>query len=134
MSFPKEDPHGSSRPPPARRPTDAVDWIVVGVVAIWAAFVFAAGFLGYASQFTWERIWDVFFVGAGWIVLLSIPIRIALPRFRRSVTEPIAISGICFGIGYQDTHLWISIVAWLCVGAILAIKLWQGLERGTSDS
>jgi|GEM_PF-1895460 len=116
-----------------RRPTDMIDWIVVGIVGLWAAGTFIAGSLGYASRFSWERIWDVFFMGTGWIVLAFIPVRGFLPKYRRGVLELVAISGTCLGIGYQDTHLWISIAAWLVVGAILAFKLWQGLERSVPE-
>ena len=129
----KEDTSAHPEPNRNRRPTDVIDWIVVSIVGLWAAGTFIAGSLGYAAQHSWEQVWDVFFMGTGWIVLAFIPVRGFLSKYRRGILELVAISGTCLGIGYQDTRLWISISAWLVVGAILAFKLWQGLERSAPE-
>jgi hypothetical protein len=107
--------------------SDALGGVIGATVLIWAGVVLLAGNLGYLYVFTgildslgispysweWEmpffdpRAWQVFFLGAGVIVLFEIVIRLLVPLYRRRVMGTFIGAIVLFALGLgQWTVIW----------------------------
>jgi hypothetical protein len=107
--------------------SDALSGVIGATVLIWAGVVFLAGNLGYLYVFTgildslgispyswdWEmpffdpRTWQVFFIGAGVIVLFEVVIRLLVPSYRRRMMGTFIGVIVMFALGLgQWTVIW----------------------------
>ena len=85
-----------------------------------------AGAIGYAAEYTWANVWNVFFMGAGWVALLGTAVGVSLPAFRKGLAEWLILSCLLLGVGHQDKYAW----TWPVVTAILAVVISLKLVRG----
>jgi hypothetical protein len=107
--------------------SDALSGVIGATVLIWAGVVFLAGNLCYLHVFTgildslgispysrdWDmpffdpRTWQVFFLGAGVIVLFEVVIRLLVPSYRRRMMGTFIGVIVMFALGLgQWTVIW----------------------------
>jgi hypothetical protein len=104
---------------------DAVSALVGAAFLIWAGIVLLAGNLGFLSAFAdllsrlavrpyelpfelpffTPEVFQVFFVGAGVILLLEIAVRLALPAYRRRVLAPFVGAIVFFSLATGNWEL-----------------------------
>jgi hypothetical protein len=61
--------------------------------------------LPFDLPFVDERAWQVFFLGAGIIVLLEIIVRLLMPAYRRPIVGSIIWAGILFGLALGNWEI-----------------------------
>jgi len=125
--------------------SDALGGVIGATVLIWAGVVLLAGNLGYLYVFTnvldslgispysweWEtpffdpRAWQVFFLGAGVIVLFEIVIRLLVPLYRRWMMGRFIGAIVLFALGLGQ---WAVIWPLILIAIGLSILL-SGLFR-----
>ena len=124
---------------------DPISSLIGALLLIWAGVVLLAGNLGYLNVFTdfLNRLpirsyelpfdppfvdlgaWQVFFLGAGAILLFEIVVRLLVPAYRRQVFGSFIGAIVFFGLGLGN---WTIIWPLILVAAGLSILL-GGLVR-----
>jgi hypothetical protein len=79
-----------------RDPLSAAVW---AVIIIWAGLVLLASNLGMLDRFERMDGWEVFFVGAGVILLLEILFRLLVPAYRQPVIGGFILAVVFLAIG-----------------------------------
>ena len=102
-----------------RDPLSTLGW---ALVLIWAGFVLLVDNFNLLDNFPIEFIadlqpWSLVFVGAGFIVLALVVVRLLVPEYRGPVTGNIIFAFILMGIGLGET------VGWGIMGALILIAL-----------
>jgi hypothetical protein len=125
--------------------SDVLSGVIGATVLIWAGVVLLAGNLGYLYVFTgildrlgivsysweWEmpffdpRAWQVFFLGAGALVLFEIVIRLLVPSYRRRMMGTFIGAIVLFALGLGK---WTAIWPLVLIAIGLSILL-RGLFR-----
>ena len=75
--------------------------------------------------FDWEA-WQVFFLGAGFLVLLEVIVRLLLPSYRRSIVGSVIWAGILFGLAIGN---WEIVGPAIIIAAGLVILLGNYTKR-----
>jgi hypothetical protein len=110
-----------------RDPLNAAAW---ALIIIWAGLVFLADNLGWLARFEIREEWGLIFLGAGFILLLEVLARFALPDYRRAVTGNVVFAVVMIGVGLSILELFDWKIIWAV--ALIAIGLGvllQGLFR-----
>jgi hypothetical protein len=108
-----------------RDPINAAVW---AVILIWAGIVLLAGNLGLFDRFELIRGWDLFFIGAGIILLLEVVFRLLVPEYRQPIVGNIILAIVFLGIGLGSLVNW-GIIWGLAIIAIGLYLLLGGARR-----
>jgi len=113
-----------------RDPLSAVAW---ALILIWAGIVLLAVNLKLFGAFSWGDAWQVFFLGAGLILLLEVVLRLLVPAYRQPVTGTIILAVIFLAIGLggilrHRINIWPVVFAVVLI-AVGAYALLSGLFR-----
>ena len=84
---------------------DPVNAAVLALVLIWAGLVWLADNLN-LFRVAGMDTWSIILVGAGFIVLLGVAVRLAVPAYRRPVVGSIILGLILLAIGLGDEFGW----------------------------
>lgn len=79
-----------------RDPINAAVW---ALILIWAGIVLLAGNLGLFDPFEEFGGWELFFAGAGVILLLEVAFRLLVPAYRQPIVGTIILAIIFLAIG-----------------------------------
>jgi hypothetical protein len=108
-----------------RDPINAAVW---AVILIWGGLVLLAGNLGLFDRFEIVEGWDVFFVGAGIILLLEVVFRLLVPAYRQPIVGNMILAIVFLAIGLGNLVNW-GIIWGLAIIAIGLYILLGGLRR-----
>jgi hypothetical protein len=110
-----------------RDPIDAAAW---AVILIWGGLVLLAGNLGLFDRFEAVEGWDLFFVGAGIILLLAALFVVLVPDYRRPVGGKVILGFVFLGIGLSSLVNWNwGVIVGLVVIAVGVFLLLAGARR-----
>lgn len=98
---------------------DRLDTLWWALVFIWAGLVLLAETSGFAESIAWWDGWSVFFIGAGGLVLLGTLLRLALPAYRRKISETLIFGLILLAIGLGNFWVGIWPLALILVGLVI---------------
>ncbi len=111
-----------------RDPIDAATW---AVILIWAGLVLLAANLGFFDRFEAVEGWDLFFVGAGLLLLLQVAARFLFPAYRQPVRGTLILAVVFLGIGLSGLVTWNwGIIVGLVIIIIGISLLFGGVRRG----
>jgi len=99
------------------------------VILIWAGLVLLAGNLGLFDGIELIDGWDLFFAGAGLILLGEVAIRLLLPAYSGPIIGTIIIAAVFLAIGLGGLLNWGLIWGLIIIG-IGVYVLFTGLRRG----
>lgn len=108
-----------------RDPLSAAVW---AIILIWAGLVLLASNLGLFDRFETIDGWEVFFAGAGIILLLEVVFRLMVPAYRQPITGNIILAIIFLAIGLGGLVNW-GIIWGLAIIAIGVYILLSGVLR-----
>jgi hypothetical protein len=108
-----------------RDPLNAVAW---ALVLIWGGLVLLGGNLGLYDSIELIDGYELFFFGAGLILLGEVLIRLLVPEYRQPVIGTIIISAVFLAIGLGGLFSWGVIWALALIGAG-GYVLYRGLLR-----
>lgn len=109
-----------------RDPLSAAVW---ALVLIWAGVALLAGNLGLFDGIEWIDGWDLFFAGAGLILLGEVAIRLLMPAYSGPIIGTLIIAAVFLAIGLGGLLNWGAIWALILIGAGVYV-LFTGLRRG----
>ena len=109
-----------------RDPLSAGVW---ALILIWAGLTLLAGNLGLFDGIEQIEGWDLFFAGAGLILVGEVALRLLVPAYRGPVIGTTIIAAVFLGIGLGGLLNW-GIVWGLVIIAFGAYVLFRGLRRG----
>jgi hypothetical protein len=116
---------------------DPLSSIVWAVILVWAGLVLLVGNLGIIEQFS--RLpglgflaslsaWGIILVGAGFIILLEVLVRLLVPAYRRPVGGSLVFALILIGLGLGNLFSW-NILWPLILIAIGLVVILRGFLR-----
>ena len=108
-----------------RDPINAAVW---AVILIWGGLVLLASNLGLFDRFEVIDGWELFFVGAGTILLLEVVFRLLVPAYRQPIIGNMILAIIFLAIGLGGLVNW-GIIWGLAIIAIGLYLLFGGLRR-----
>lgn len=108
-----------------RDPLNAAVW---AIILIWGGLVLLAGNLGLYDAF--ERIdgWEIFFVGAGGVLLLEVLFRVLTPAYRQPIIGNLILAFVFLAIGLGGLIGW-GVIWGLIIVGIGVYVLFSGLRR-----
>lgn len=109
-----------------RDPLSAVVW---ALILIWGGLVLLAGNLGLYDAIELLDGWELFFIGAGLILLGEVLIRRLIPEYRQPLIGTIILAGVFLAIGLGGLFTWGILWALLLIG-IGVYVLFTGFLRG----
>lgn len=108
-----------------RDPINAAAW---AVILIWGGLVLLAGNLGLFDRFEAIEGWDIFFLGAGVILLLEVVFRLLAPAYRQPIIGNMILAIVFLAIGLGNLVNW-GIIWGLAIIAIGIYLLLGGARR-----
>ena len=112
--------------------------LVWAVILIWLGIVMLANNFGFLDRFRFgfadlpfdfpffNEVWPLFFLGAGFILLIEVLIRLTVPEYRRPVMGTVILAVVFFGMGLGSWDLIWPLVL-IAIGASILLR---GLFRG----
>lgn len=86
-----------------RDPVEAAAW---AAILIWGGIALLAGNLGLFDRFEAIDGWELFFIGAGIILLLAVVFRLLLPAYRQPIIGTVILAIVFLGIGLSGLVNW----------------------------
>jgi hypothetical protein len=86
-----------------RDPIDAATW---ALILIWAGLVLLAANLGLFERLETVEGWDIFFIGAGVLLLLQVGARLLFPAYRQPFRGTLILAVVFLGIGLSGLVTW----------------------------
>jgi hypothetical protein len=108
-----------------RDPINAAVW---ALIVIWGGVVLLAANMGLFDRFEGIDGWEVFFAGAGLLLLLEVLFRLLVPAYRQPVIGNIILGIIFLSIGLGGLLNW-GVIWGIAVILIGAYLLFSGLFR-----
>lgn len=108
-----------------RDPINAAVW---AVILIWGGIVLLANNLGLFDRFEGLDGWELFFVGAGIILLLEVVFRLLVPAYRQPIIGNMILAIVFLAIGLGSLVNW-GIIWGLAIIAIGIYLLLGGARR-----
>jgi hypothetical protein len=117
---------------------DPLGTLVWAVILIWLGIVMLANNFGFLDRFQipfsnlpfeipfFNDVWPLFFIGAGFILLIEVLIRLTVPEYRRPVMGTVIMAVVFIGMGLGNWDLIWPLVL-IAVGASILLR---GLFRG----
>ena len=109
-----------------RDPINAAVW---AFILIWAGLVLLAGNLQLFDRFETVNGWEVFFVGAGFILLAEVAFRLLVPAYRQPIIGNLILAFVFLAIGLGGLVNWGIIWGLAIIGIGIYILLSGFLRR-----
>ncbi|MFN2290125.1 MAG: hypothetical protein ACK2UC_02925 [Anaerolineae bacterium] len=108
-----------------RDPLSAAVW---AIIIIWGGLVLLAGNLGLYDGLQWVDGWEIFFVGAGGVLLLEVIFRVLTPAYRQPIIGSLILAFVLLAIGLGGLIGW-GVIWGLVIIGVGVYVLFSGLLR-----